>query len=318
LGLLALTTVLYFTHLLGLGVAGFVMTVYVLLARRGLRQLLLTWLLFLPAALLFLSSRVHAGASWPVVYRGFEGKLGGLLAILSAVSPTVDFLTLMVLIVCVVVARAENPRFRWNGAWSSVAIMLFLLYCLFPAGYGSGLDADRQLLPFWFLFGLAAAKVGPRGRRLAMIALVLFAVRAVALEHHFLSVQPRLEQMARSFSVIPAGARVVPLVGWEENARASPERVFWAYGVIDRGWLAPALFHNPGVQPLQLNPAVYDPYQPSAHAKPGVLDWGPVQREYDYVWAYEVPQSASPPAAVGSPVFQSDGLVVYRLRPSPR
>lgn len=319
LALLALTTLLYFTHLLGFGVAGFVMTVYVLLSRRGWRQLLLTWLLFLPGALLFLSPHGAGGtpSSWSIVYRGFEGKLAGLLVIVSAVSPAVDFLTAIALIVCVVAARTDNRQFRWNRAWTGVAILFFLLYCAFPAGYGSGLSADRQLLPFWFLLALAAVKVGPRARRLAIIALVLFALRAVALEHNFLSLQPRLEQIARSFDVIPPGARVVPLIGWEEEARPSPYRTLWAYGVIARGWLTPTLFHNAGVQPLELNPNVDYPYRPGAYGSQGVTNWARVQREYDYVWAYRSPLDAGPPPAIGSPVFQAEGLVVYRLLHSP-
>jgi len=310
--LLLLTTALYFTHLMGFGVAGFVMTAYAILGRRRAREILLSWGLFIPGILFLLHSRARPGAGWAVLSRSFGAKAAGLLALVLGFSPALDFLTVLVIGGSLALAIVENPQFAWNRRWLGVVACLFGLYWIFPAGYGAGMNADRRLLPFLFLVGLAAAYVGRRGRWLAVVAVLLFALRAGALEYHVVSLQPHLEQMARSFSVIPENARVLPLVPW---ARGQPivERHFWAYGVIERGWYSPCLFHDPGVQPFRLRLQAYNPYQPSSCGDLGTIDWGRVRSDYDYAWAYDVPQYAASLAAIGTPVFEGGGLRVFRL-----
>jgi len=309
--LVLLTTLLYFTHLMGFGVAGILITLYAILSRTGLRQLLVSWLLFLPGTFLFLSSHSRLKSSWSWQFRGIGAKLSGLLAAMAGAYPALDFLTLAVIVLAIVLASSQNREFRWNRRWLAVAGSLFLLYWIFPARYGTGMNADRRLLPFLFVFALASVRVGRKMRELAIIAILLFLVRAGALERQFISEQPELTQMALSIAAIPENARVLPLVGWAGGS-PQPERNLWAYGVIRRGWFSPCLFHDPGVQPLQVTSRLYDPYGP-AFGKLGTIDWNRVSSDYGYVWALDVPQFADKLAAMGKPVFQSGKLQVYRM-----
>ncbi len=312
--LLLVITALYFTHLLGFGVAGLVVTAYALLARRQIREILLSWLLFLPGALFYLHSMVSVRSSWPLVFRSAEGKAFGLLAVMLGYSPPLDLLTLLALGCCFFGAWWRNPDFRWNYRWLGVAGALFALYWVFPAAYGAGLNSDKRLLPFLFLLTLAVAKVGPRGRLLAPVAVLLFVVRTANVEGNFVSMQPHLTGLARSFSVISDNARVLPIV---ECKRGSPlpEDHFWAYGVIRRGWFSPYMFHDRGVQPFRIRLQAYTP--------PGFTfiylkspDWARVREDYDYVWAYNVPQFSPPLAAIGQLVFEDGDLRVFWLNRS--
>lgn len=309
--LLLLTTFLYFTHLMGFGVAGIVITAYAVIARQRLKRLLLSWLLFVPGVLFFFHSRLHLKSTWNIQFRGLGAKLSGLLAVMAGVSPALDFLTLAVIALSVILAMSQNRQFGWNHRWLGVAVSLFALYWIFPASYGSGMNADRRLLPFLFVFALATARVGKRARELAIIAILLFAVRTGALEKRFISEQPRITQMVTSYAAIPQNAKVLPLVGWADGS-PRPERNLWAYGVIERGWFSPCLFHDPGVQPLQLTARLYDPYG-VGFGNLGKVDWGRVDRDYDYAWAAGVPQFTSNLEAIGKPVFRSGNLQVYRL-----
>jgi hypothetical protein len=310
--LLFLTTALYFTHLMGFGVAGIVMTAYALFAGKRLREILLSWALFIPGIVFVLHSHARPEPAWAVLSRGFGAKVAGLLVAVLGWSPALDFLTLAALVGALAFAWAGNPQFVWNRRWLGVLACLFVLYWIFPAGYGAGMNADRRLLPFLFVLGLATARVGSRRRQLAVIAILLFALRAGALEHHFVSLQPHLEQMSRSFSVIPQDARVLPLVPWAQG-KPIVERHFWAYGVIERGWFSPCLFHDPGVQPFQLKLDTYNPYQPASCGDLKSVDWERVRTDYQYAWAYDVPQYSAALSAIGTPIFEEARLRVYRL-----
>lgn len=313
--LLLLTTLLYFTHLMGFGVAGVVITAYAFLARRRWKQILFSWLLFLPGVILFLHSHSQLQSHWSVQFRGVGAKLSGLLSVMVGVSPALDFLTLGVIAASILLAISQNRQFSWNRRWLGVAGCLFALYWIFPASYASGMNSDRRLLPFLFVFALAAARVGKRMRGLAIIAIALFLVRTAAIERQFISEQPRLAKMAESFAAIPETAKVLPLVGWAGGSPV-PERNFWAYGVIRRGWFSPCLFHDPGVQPFRVTARLYDPYGPG-FSKLGSINWSRVSRDYGYVWAADVPQYSSHLAAIGKLIFTSGNLRVYRLVSNP-
>jgi hypothetical protein len=319
--LLLLTTALYFTHLMGFGVAGVVMSLYLLLTGQRIRRWLLSWALFLPGCLFFLNSQSQLHSPWQVQFRGLGGKLSGVLSLVSGASPPIDFLTLVALLLALLAACSSNKELQWNRAWLGVAAGLFLLYWAFPARYAQGMNADRRLLPFFFVIALAGARLGRRGRQLAVLAVLLFLLRTGTIERRFVSLQPQLSHMAESFGATPANARVLPLVGWE-GGRPTPVRNFWAYGVIDRGWLAPTLFHDPGVQPLQLKAPVYNPYSPVSFGPLKAVDWTRVQRDYDYVWAYDVPKESASLSAIATPgttVFAHGNLKVVRVnRRSPQ
>lgn len=312
--LLLVTTGLYFTHLVGFAVAAVVMTAYAGAARRPFRDLLSAWALYIPGALFYLHAEVGQCPPGAMQFRALTDKIGSLVAVMVGCSTPVDFLTLLVLLGVLAWVQIDNPGFQWNRPWRRATLILFLVYWLLPAVHGSATNVDKRLLPFVFVLSLSGAKVGRRARGLAFIALALFVVRAVALERYFVSVKPHLANLADAFNSVPRGARVLPLVDWA-NGAPQPERHFWAYGVITRGWVTPCLFHDPGVHALGLRERVYDPcgegLTPSSH-----LDWGRVQRDFDYVWVYGLGSFDQPLSQIGRSVWEAGSLRIYRLQPA--
>jgi hypothetical protein len=310
-GLLLVTTALYFTHLVGFAVAAVVMTAYGFSARRPFKDMVSAWALYIPGMLCYLHSVVGHGARGGFQFRALADKIGSLISVMVACSPAVDLLTLLVLLGVLAWAQIDNPEFQWNRHWRRATAILFLFYWILPAVIGPATNVDKRILPFVFVLSLAGAKVGRRGRKLAMIAVLLFFIRAGALERNFVSAQPHFVSLAGAISSIPPGARVLPLVDWAGGA-SWPERHFWAYGVIARGWVTPCLFHDPGVHPFTLKD---DPYDPCGLAiTPATsLDWGRVGREFDYVWAYHVPQFSSSLSSAGKIVFAGENLQVFQL-----
>jgi len=309
--LLVTTTALYFTHLVGFGIACFVATAYSILARRRIREILFLWVLFIPGMLFYLHSMVHLEPGWTLASYRFPRKAAGLLVMMLGYSPALDFLTLVVMVGCFILGRSSNPEFRWNYRWLGVAGCLFVLYWVFPGAYGAAMEADRRLVPFLFVIGLAAVRFGRRGRLLGSIALLLFVLRTGDVERHFLSIQPRLAELSQSFSAIPDSARVLPLPDWTQREPRA-ERHFWAYGVIQGGWFSPCLFHDPGVHPFRIKLQTFSPCG-SVIFDPKSLDWARVQHDFDYVWAYDVPQFSLPLSAIGKLVFEKDDIRVFQL-----
>ena len=321
--LLVAVTALYFTHLVGLAIAGLALTTYTLVARRSLRKLLVGWALFIPAAAFYLHSTWHMAHSWNISYHSFSEKLIGLLvAVVLGYSNSLDFLTFLTLIACGVcwfLAFRGNHDFRWRAPWAAAAGLLFALYWVFPGAYGPGLGADLRLLPFVAVLGLAAVQLGRRRLKLmAVVALLLFFIRATALEYYFLEAQPHLKALANAASFIPAGSRVLPLIpSIMGPASTDPlertEREIWSFGVIERGWFSPCLFHDSGVQPFAIKLNAYDPYTPAFCGVAKQIDWVRVRHDYDYLWAFQTPQYGTELDAIGSLVYAVEGLRLYRV-----
>jgi hypothetical protein len=306
--LLALTTALYFTHLMGFGVAGWVMIAYSIFARRRIREIFFSWILFIPGAFLFLHSTMpQAKSGWEYVFNWSVKGPGLLVAVTSGISPVYDFVTAALLVVALGVACLDNRDFRCNYRWLGVAGSLFVFYWILPARLGPGINTDRRLIPFIFVLVLAAVKVGRRKRLLSAMAILLFALRAGEVEHHFISAQNDSARLSRAFSVIPNGMRVLPLATPSDHMQH-----FWAYGIIQRGWLSPCLFQNRGVQPLrtllQSDSACVPILNPA-----GPFEWKDLRHDFDYVWAYRVPGSLPSLAAIGKVVYEDGDLRIHQL-----
>ncbi len=91
---LAPFTALYFTHLLGFGIAGLVVVAYLAFTRRPLRDWIWSGALALPGVAFYLhSSRVGLSAQ-KIVFHGFEEKLDSIGTILHGYSPMLDLISL--------------------------------------------------------------------------------------------------------------------------------------------------------------------------------------------------------------------------------
>lgn len=309
----ALATALYFTHIVGFAVAGILVTCYVFVTRRSISQMILSGLLFLPGIGLYLCWKASDTAAWPMAFPSLMSKLETIPAMVLGYSIPLDFLTLVVVVICIVWAASDNPEFQLNVPWIVAIGALFVVYLVLPNNYGPGTMVAQRVLPFIFVVGLAGARIGRRGIYLVAIALVLFVARAVNVEMNFVSMQPHLYSLARSFSAIPDNARVLPIIRQKGDA-GIPEDYFWSYGVIEKGWFSPYLFHDKGVQPLRIKEDTYTlgryPYFTKVSAP---VKWSRVQAEYDYIWAYGASMYSRQMAGIGKLVLDSDGLQVYQL-----
>lgn len=308
-----LATLLYFTHIVGFGIAGIVVTCYLLVTRRPIRELIVSWLLFLPGIALYLYWKSSDTGRWPMFFPPLLVKLERIPAAIVAYSVPVDFLTMVVVVVCFLWAIIDNPEFRANIPWIVVAACLFAVYMALPSDYGPGGMVARRVLPFVFIVALATVRLGRRGAYLVPVALILFVVRSATVEKRFIQIQPHLDALAQSFEVIPRDSRVLTIVQNKVYA-GTPEDSFWAYGVIDRGWFTPYLFHDKGVQPLQIKLKTYTMARYGAFVKPqSPVEWPRIQADYDYIWAYHVSDYAKQMAQIGKVVFSSNGLRVYQI-----
>lgn len=310
-------TATYFAHLLGFVIAGLIVVAYLVLSRRPIHDWLWSAALAVPGvALYFHSSRVGLSAG-QIVFHGWSDKLDSLTLFLHGYWPWLDWVSLAALAAWSVAAWWHNAEFRWDRKWLAIAVFLFALFWAIPWMWGEeSSDLDIRVLPFLFVAILAMARVGRRGKVLAAIPLLLFAVRTASLTLHFREAQPALAGLAGSFEAVPRGALVLPIVEGDEDPIDRPFTHFWAYGVIRRGWFSPYLMDAPGETPMRI---VYTSYTPdgfwdATYDQPP--DWQQVQSDYDYVWAYDVQRFSPALAGIGEKVYSSGPLEVYRIRKS--
>jgi hypothetical protein len=311
-------TALYFTHLLGFGIAGLIVVAYLALSRRPIRDWLWSGALALPGVVFYLhSSRVGLNAN-KIVFHGWDDKLDSLGMILHGYWPWLDWISLAALAVWFLAAWGRNPEFHWDRKWIAIAVFFFALFWVIPWMWGQeASDLDIRVLPFLFVAILATARVGRRAKTLAAIPLLLFVARTVSVTRHFREAQPALAGLARSFDAVPRGALVLPIVEGDEDPIERPFTHFWAYGVIRQGWFSPYLMDAPGETPMRI---VHDSYTPDGFwnlVYGEAPDWQQVQNDYDYVWAYDVPRFSAPLARIGERIYSSGALEVYRIRKSP-
>jgi hypothetical protein len=324
LALLVIVTVLYFTHLQGFGLAGLIVTAYAAFPRKGSRSVIRAvaegWALFLPGASLHLITRIathETSAAWAMSFHPLSDKWDRLYFFMQGVSPRLDVLTLLILIGCAVAAWWRNREFKWNHPWPAIIGGLFLLYWIFP-GYGvnwAGDDADVRLLPFIMMLLPAMVYVGRRARWLALVACLLFCARSATVIQTFRSEQTELAGMARAFSMTPPNARVLPVIeARDDQPQVRPYAHFWAYGIVERGWFSTYLLTIKNVTTVQVKSNLARPegfwdldYQEDP-------DWEKVADDYDYVWAFHVPQYKDDLDEIGEMVYESGDLRLYRIR----
>ena len=324
LALLLIVTLLYFTHLQGFGLAGLVVTAYAALTRKGLRSiarsLVQGWALFVPGGSFHLITRLatrETSAAWAMNFHPLSDKWERLYFFMQCYSPALDTITLLALIACAVGAWWRNREFSWNHPWPAIVAGFFLLYWLFP-GYGvnwAGDDADVRLLPFVFMLLPAVVYTGRRARWLALVACLLFCAHSASVIHTFRAEQPELIGMSRAFSMTPPNARVLPVIeSREDEPQVRPYAHFWAYGVIERGWFSTYLLTIKNVTTVQLKSNLARPegfWNLEYEEDP---DWDTIADDYDYVWAFHVPQYKEDLDDIADVVYESGDLRLYRIK----
>ena len=323
IALLLTATVLYFTHLQGFGLAGLVVTAYAALTVKGFRRIALAlaqgWALFLPGGALHLITRIatrETNAAWAMNFHPLSDKWERLYFFVQGYSPRLDAITLLALLGCAFAAWWRNREFRWNHPWPAIAGGLFLLYWIFP-GYGvnwAGDDADVRLLPFVFMLLPTVVYTGRRARWLALVACLLFCARSANVIRTFRAEQPELIGMARAVSMTPPNARVLPVVeSRDDEPQVRPYAHFWAYGIIERGWFSTYLLTIKNVTTVQVKSNLARPEGFWNLEYEDDPDWDKVADDYDYVWAFHVPQYKEDLDDAGEMVYESGDLRLYRI-----
>jgi hypothetical protein len=310
-------TALYFTHLLGFGIAGLILVAYLAADRRRLREWIWSGALAVPSLAFYIHSSRVGLAAYNITFLSFKENLNLLGAIMHGYSPALDWITIAGACAWFLAAWWRNPEFCWNTRWLAIAAFIFALFWAIPWSWGEGSDLDIRVLPFLFVVIFATARMGRRAKWLAAIPLLLFAARTATLTRYFVDEQPDLMGLARSFDYVPRGALVLPIVEGDQDPIERPFTHFWAYGVIRRGWFSPYMMDEPGQTPMRI---VYDSYTLDgfwdlAYDQPP--DWKQIQSDYDYVWAYDVARFSPALSGIGEEVFSYGPLEVYRVWKTP-
>ena len=313
----ALFTAVYFTHLVGFIVAGVVVASYVFLSRNW-KQVVLSGAMFLPGVLCYVLSGIGQHNGHDITVRTIYEKVGdGLSTLFHHYSNPMETLTVLVIIACVIFAAVRNREFHWTWPWSGVALTLLALYAALPLQIGQTFDVDIRVMMPMYVVALAAAKIGRRQVLIAAIALALFFSKQAAITAHFRYVQPDLAGWAKSFDYIPAHSRVLPIVLMAETDDPihRPYAHFWAYSVIDKQTFSPYLFDLKGQTPMRITHEVYSPDGFWDLDYDEIIRWSEIQRQYDYIWAYDANRFAPSMRKISTQVYRSGKLALYRVHP---
>lgn len=315
--LLLLVIVVYFCHLIGFIIAGFVVTVACAVERRP-RTLLLSWLLFAPGVALFVISGLGIHNGHDLHFRSFGDKVSEFVRTLfGGFSDNLTSLTLWGAAGCLILAAVRNRDLRLRKTSGMTAAALFVLYAALPYALGETFDIDVRVLPVFFLMLLTVADVGrSRARILGAIALVLFTARITSIAQTFRAEEPELVAISRGVQLIKPGSMVLPIVEprQEDDPNRWPYEHFSAWTVTERGAFSPYLFDLPGQTPMRI---FYDVYSPDAYwdsvYRNSDIDWAAVRRNYDYVWAYNVVRFDPDLDQIGTRIYSSGAFRLYKI-----
>jgi len=309
----------YLTHLYGFVVAGFAMGIYSLFQDQRWKKLAILAVLSVPELLILLHNPIHTSGGPSVVYAGLtpKVKLASLFfPVRLYTSKITDYVLLAGLALLVYLILKDRLTLRLRPAWLAVCAILLLIYFVAPADYGDiGAYMDERLLPFLYLFCLAVAQFKriPWYLSIGLVVLILF--RVAAIEQMFISQQSYLQQLTDSFQEIPRNAKVLPIVRLPRTGYMGRGDIHhMEYGIIERGFLDPVLFHVRGVQPIRL---VGSPYCPTVHcevAEAADVDWQQIANSYDYLWVHGDPEITTSASRIGDVIFLSDAVTIYRVR----
>jgi hypothetical protein len=318
-GIAAALLLVYLSHLSGFIVAGLAMGVYALFQEQRWKKLGILAILSLPALLIFVHNPRHAGSGASFVYAGLTvwDKLRNLFfPVRLFTSRSLDLIVLVALAFLVFLVLKKRPTFTLQPVWLAVCAILLLAYFVAPSQYGFGGYIDTRFMPFVYLFLLAVIRFDqvPRYLYIGLALLVLF--RIATVEQMFISKQHELKQLTASFEAIPRNAKVLPLVRLPESGFVGRGDIHHLeYGVIQRGFEDPELFHLQGVQPIRL---VGTPYCPNVFcdvADAPEVDWRQVTKSYDYLWVvHSDPGITTFTSRIGDAIFSNDSVIVYRVR----
>jgi hypothetical protein len=309
---------IFLSHLIGFVVAGTVMGTYALLQKNPWKKVAILAVLSVPALLLLAYNLRSEGASASFYY--FEPFVWDKLRHLPFpfrlfTSRALDVIVLATLGFLIILVWRNRQLVALRPVWLTVSAVLLLIYFMAPNVYRLGGYADLRILPFLYLFLLAVWRFQrvPRYLYLGLALLVLF--RVVTVEQMFGDRQAELRQLTASFEAIPRDSRVLQILPIE-RLLGREDIHHLDYGLIQRGFLVPTLFHIPGVQPIRLADSSYCPNVLCNIFQASGVDWQQVANSYDYLWVHNYPEITTSVSQIGDVVFSNDSVTVYRVRHS--
>ena len=315
---LVFATVTYLTHLGGFAVAGLTIPLYTLVATGIGKRLLTAVLLFVPGGSFFLYEKLHGWAGRSLDYSTwtFNSKWRGMLVPYREYTRFVEGFTILALMTTVVYFLWRRQHLRIHAIWIPVVLAILAIHWMLPGAYGELGLIDYRFCIFAFLFGLAVPSfAGPRTIPIAL-ATTVFLLHAYQAESYFASEQKHLSSVAKGFQYIPPNALVL---AYTAQSHAAWERCddmhFWGYGVIERGWITPSVFHQRGVQPLQLRVPMYsddDQYGGGLIEQKYALDL--IGQSYDYLWAANISYLDPLLDKIADPILSQGSLKIFQVK----
>jgi len=192
-----------------------------------------------------------AGVNWGT----WSLKLQKLGILFRAYDTRFDAAALLPWLAAVLVAFGGALLQRRPASWLLLAMAALLgLYLLIPYQLGTTSDTDSRVLPALLVCGLAWLALQPAAHfRLALVLIALsLVIRQAGIQLAWHQVAGRLQSHIRALEVLPASARVLPVVHVPAQSKDYPEQHFVAWAVIQCGCFVPTLFADPGQHTLRI------------------------------------------------------------------
>jgi hypothetical protein len=306
----------YFAHLLGFASAAFILVLYEL-TEFDWREWLRLACFLAPPSLLFLWARPGLSERKRLEWRPLLEKLKQLQALPThGYDDTLDKIFLAGLVLCLLIAVVRNRELRVNWRWLAVTVGFYGVFLLLPYGWGESSDLDVRLVPPLCLLTLAVFRVGRRANWIAVLAVVLTALRVFNITTGFQEESRKSVAMDHGIAQIARNAKVFPLVdACQDDDPLDYYYVhYWAYAVIRRSAISPYLFDIPGQTPMRIK---WEPYMSDGywgHCYDVEPDWERVAADYDYIWSYGDQRYQRGIGEVAEKVFEESPLIVYQVR----
>jgi hypothetical protein len=316
---LALATLLFLTHLGGFAIAGVALLLYTAIKQGIGKRFIRAGLVFVPGGLMFLYAKLHgwAGRRFDYQHWHFLMKLRHMFVPFKVYSRSVEALTLLAILATIIYFVRHHESLKLHLVWVPIVLAILIIHWVIPDTYGDLGFVDYRFCIFAFIFALAIPSFrGPRVLPIALACCVFF-LHIFQVGSHFASEQPHLSRIASDFQYIPRGALVLAYTSRGDNVHweKQDDLHFWGYGVIDRGWITPSLFHQSGVQPLQLRVPMYaddDQYGDGLQQHKYTIDM--IEQTYDYLWTTNTDYLDPYLAKIGSPIFAQGELEIFKSK----
>jgi hypothetical protein len=315
-----LTTLLFLTHLGGFVMAGVILILHTAMTAGIGKRVFKAGTLFVPGALMFLWAKLHGWSGRGLDYKDWSVrlKLRHMLVPIQEYSRLMTCISLLAVILTIGYFLWRRWQLKVHYVWMAIAAVIVAIHWIVPDDYGDLGFIGYRFCIFAFIVALAIPVF--QGSRVIPIALAcsIFVLHVFQVGHYWAGEQKRLAQMANDFRYIPPNAVIFAYTSMGERARwESDDLHFWGYGVIERGWITPSLFHQTGVQPLQLRVPMYaDDDQYGDGLQKHKYSPDKVEQTYDYLWTTDVDYLSPYLAQIGTPIYEQGQLEIFKSKPS--